>query len=213
MVEFGPATVSVSRETRQKLNIYAALLQRWQAKINLVSATTLDTVWDRHFLDSLQLRLIAPTARRWIDLGSGAGFPGLIVAIDLGMEPEAKVHLVESNGKKCAFLREVIRETAAPAIVHQGRIEAVLPELAASLKPEIISARALAPLTALIGMTHQMLTTSTRALFLKGQDVEVELTESSKCWSLDYRLHQSVDPRGRIVELTRATALDRTSRI
>ena len=194
----------VSRETSERLAIYADLLKRWQTRINLVADGTLDSIWKRHFADSLQLRRLAPDVTRWIDLGSGAGFPGLVTAIELRQVPNAMVHLIEANGKKCAFLREVSRETGAATTIHHRRIEDILPDLH-SIEPTIISARALAPLSKLIALTHLMLKTSTRALFLKGQDIEAELTESSKCWNLDYTLHpSSVDERGCIVELTQA---------
>ena len=195
----------VSRETLDRLKIYADLLRKWQAHINLVAEGTLAALERRHFADSLQLRSIAPEILRWVDLGSGAGFPGLVVAIDLAGQANTEIHLIESNGKKCAFLREVSRETGARAVIHHGRIEDVLPGLA-SPEPTILSARALAPLSVLIDLTHQMLKTPTRALFLKGQDIAAELTDSSKCWNLEYQLHQSsVDERGCIVEIYGAT--------
>ncbi len=113
-------------ETQQRLAIYAELLRKWQKTINLVAASTLPHIWTRHFADSLQVQAAAPEALIWVDLGSGAGFPGLVTAIRLADKPGAKVHLIDSDQRKCAFLREVSRETAAPAIVHDGRIESVV---------------------------------------------------------------------------------------
>ena len=115
--------VPVSRETAERLAAYVALLRKWQRAENLIAPSTLPAIWRRHVADSAQLVALFPEARRWLDLGSGAGFPGLVVAI-LGAEhADTAVHLVESNRKKCAFLRQAIRETGAPAIVHEGRIE------------------------------------------------------------------------------------------
>jgi 16S rRNA (guanine527-N7)-methyltransferase len=195
--------LNVSRETEERLAIYAKLLRRWQERINLVAPGTLDQIWSRHFADSLQLRGLAPLARRWVDLGSGAGFPGLVVALDL---PDGDVHLIESNGKKSAFLREVARETGVALSIHHGRIEDVLPDLAATWKFDIVSARALAPLGKLLDYSHQVLTTQTRALFLKGQDVESELAEAARSWNFTNRLHKSlIDSRGCVVEIAAAT--------
>lgn len=195
---------NVSRETSNRLEIYATLLLKWQARINLIAETTATSIWRRHFADSLQLRRIAPDARRWIDMGSGAGFPGLVLAIDLADDPDAHVHLIESNGKKCAFLREVVRETGVRATVVDGRIETAMPAIG-SHPVDVVTARALAPLTMLLGYSEQVLKTGARGLFLKGQDVERELTDSTKCWNLDYQLHRSeTDPDARIVEITSA---------
>jgi len=128
----------VSRETRERLNTYAELLRKWQRSINLVGPKTLDDLWNRHFVDSAQLLpLIPPTARVLVDFGSGAGFPGLVLAI-LGM---AEVHLIESDQRKATFLREVARATGTPVTVHAKRIEQVTP-----FPADIVSARALAPL-------------------------------------------------------------------
>ncbi len=205
MSEISLSSLNVSRETKQKLDIYADLLRRWQARINLVSPTTLPDLWNRHFVDSLQVFALAPDARLWADLGSGAGFPGLVIAIALAdisvvdTGKTAKVHLFESNGKKCAFLREVIRETGCPAVVEDGRIE---DKLLASTGFDVVTARALAPLHKLLSFTEEVLKTGTRALFLKGQDVELELDEASTYWNFDPKLHPSrVDPRGVIVDI------------
>jgi len=193
----------VSRETLDRLTLYAELLSRWQARINLIGPATKDDLWKRHFLDSYQLRSLAADAQAWVDLGSGAGFPGLVIA--MGLSAAARVHLVESNGKKCAFLREVIRVTGAPAIVHQGRIEDIVPELRIETI-EIVTARALAPLPRLLDWAAPMLTTGARGLFLKGEGVATELTESARWWSLSYTLHPSLsDGRGCILDICTMT--------
>lgn len=206
------ADLDVSRETQARLQIYADLLARWQARINLISPTTLPYIWQRHFMDSLQLRRLAPEAAIWLDMGSGAGFPGLVLAIAMGDEPAGKtlthVHLVESNSKKCAFLREVARETGVEVTIHNERIEVALPQFFSegSRKLDIITARAVSSLSQLLDYSYLLLTSPTRALFLKGQDVEVELTEAAKCWNLSYKLHPSLShPESAIVEIHRAS--------
>ena len=167
----------LSPETETRLAIYAELLHKWQKIINLVAASTLPQLWMRHFADSLQVQAAMPAARVWADLGSGAGFPGLVTAICLAGIPDAKVHLIESDQRKCAFLREVSRETSAPAAVHQGRIEDILPELAEPI--EAVSARALAPLPILLGYAENLLDKGAVGLFLKGERLADELTDSA----------------------------------
>jgi 16S rRNA (guanine527-N7)-methyltransferase len=163
-------------DTVARLTTYAALLRKWKMTINLVASSTLPFIWTRHFADSLQVQAALPKARLWADLGSGAGFPGLVTAIKLADDPGAKVHLIESDQRKCAFLREVSRETQAPAEVHQGRIEDVLPEISASL--EAVSSRALAPLPQLIGYAAEALDNGAIGAFLKGEQWPDELTPS-----------------------------------
>ncbi len=114
---------NVSRETWARLEQFAELLLRWQASTNLVAASTLPHLWTRHIADSLQLLPLAPKAKTWVDLGAGAGFPGLVIACALAETPDAEVHLVESNQKKASFLREAVRTLSLPAIVHARRIE------------------------------------------------------------------------------------------
>lgn len=171
------ALFPLSRDTKERLALYAELLTKWQKTINLVAASTLPHIWTRHFADSLQVRAAVPQARLWVDLGSGAGFPGLVTAICLAGDPRAKVHLIESDQRKCAFLREVSRETGAPAQIHAGRIESITEKIDDPI--EAVSARALAPLPALIGYARKFLDQGAVGVFLKGQDVERELTDSS----------------------------------
>jgi 16S rRNA (guanine527-N7)-methyltransferase len=165
----------VSRETMERLRQYQALLAKWNRRINLVGRRSLDDVWRRHFLDSLQLLPHGPDRGPWLDLGSGAGFPGLVLAI--AGAPE--VHLVESDGRKCAFLREAARITGSDVTIHQSRIED-LP----ALKPMAVTARALAPLPRLLSLAWPQLSADTLMLLPKGQDVDVELTEAAKCWKM-----------------------------
>jgi 16S rRNA (guanine527-N7)-methyltransferase len=196
------AASDVSRETLERLDRYADLLLRWQTVKNLIGPKTIPTLWTRHIADSLQLVGIEPEARRWADFGSGAGFPGLVVACALAGRAGARVDLVESNGRKAAFLREAARVLDVPAIVHDRRVEDVVPGL---VDIEVVTARALAPLSDLLVMSALLLKTGSRCLFLKGQDVEVELTEASKSWTLEASVIPSVtDPGGRIVRIAAA---------
>ncbi|HUD94981.1 16S rRNA (guanine(527)-N(7))-methyltransferase RsmG [Sphingobium sp.] len=195
------AATSVSRETMARLLTYEALLRKWQGSINLVASSSLAEIWNRHFLDSAQLVPLAPTARSWVDIGSGAGFPGLVVAILLAGRAGFRMHLVESDQKKSVFMREVIRATGAPAIVHMMRIEEFWTggEVAS---PDIISARALAPLPRLLDWTSSFWGKDTIGLFLKGQGAAAELTESAKNWIFDSEaIASQSDPSGTVLKL------------
>jgi 16S rRNA (guanine527-N7)-methyltransferase len=194
------ALTPVSRETEARLDRFVDLLLQWQAKTNLVAPSTLPTIWTRHIADSLQLLSIAPSANVWADLGSGGGFPGVVIACALAEIPGAKVHLVERNAKKAAFLREALRVTASPGIVHLGDIRDIVDRFASPV--DCISARALAPLHQLIGFTEPLLQNGAKALFLKGQDVEAELTEAARYWNIAPKLHSSrTGGQGWVVEL------------
>jgi 16S rRNA (guanine527-N7)-methyltransferase len=194
---------AVSRETAARLDRFVALLLKWQQTTNLIAASTGEEIWTRHVADSLQLLVHAAAARVWIDLGSGGGFPGLVIACALAKHPGASVHLVESNAKKAAFLREAARATGAPAIIHNERIEKFVSHFAG--QADIITARALAPLAELLAYADPLLTKGAIGLFPKGQDVEAELTEASKYWSIEATLLPSqTDPKGRIVLVRRA---------
>jgi 16S rRNA (guanine527-N7)-methyltransferase len=159
---------------RAELEVYEALLQRWQAKINLVASGTLGDLWLRHFADSAQVHAAAPAVTHWADLGSGAGFPGLVTALLLKRRPGAVVHLIESDQRKAAFLRAVSRETAAPAVIHAERIEIAMPRLTGQI--EGVSARALAPLPDLVDFAAGALTHGAVGVFLKGEEWRDELT-------------------------------------
>jgi 16S rRNA (guanine527-N7)-methyltransferase len=192
--------IPVSHETVARLDRYLDLLCQWQAKTNLVAPSTLPQLWTRHIADSLQLLTLAPTAKTWIDLGSGGGFPGVVLACALAEAPEAKVHLVERNSKKAAFLREALRITSAPGIVHAMGIEDIVDSFEEPV--DCVTARALAPLHQLIGFAEPLVRKGAKALFLKGQDVEAELTDATKYWNIKPNLHASLTGgQGWIVEL------------
>ncbi|MEG6508082.1 16S rRNA (guanine(527)-N(7))-methyltransferase RsmG [Methyloligella sp. 2.7D] len=181
----------VSRETIHSLCIYSELLSEWQSWTNLVAASTLPDLWSRHFADSAQLTLLAPEARLWLDLGSGAGFPGLVVAILKAAEPDFRMHVVESNQRKCRFMAEVAEATNAPVEIHNLRIENMKPnEL--PLSPQVISARALAPLPRLLGLAAPLFGRETRGLFLKGRDANHEIETARRDWDFTARCHRSL---------------------
>lgn len=161
-------------EVVRRLDLYADLLRRWQPTINLVAPSTLPELWTRHIADSLQVQAAAPDARRWVDLGSGGGFPGLVTAIVLAGAPAADVHLVESDKRKAAFLRAVVRETGAPATVHAERIERFAAGHAGRV--EAVSARALAPLPQLVAYAERFLLSGATGVFPKGETAAAELT-------------------------------------
>ena len=174
----------VSHETLQKLERYAGCLAEWTQKFNLVSASTLPHVWSRHFLDCAQLvKSIPVKATTVADMGSGAGFPGLVLSI-MGIKT---VHLIEATGKKANFLRAVIDELKLDAVVHQDRVENIK-----DLKADVITARALSPLPELFKLAQRLAREDTLCLFLKGQNAEAELTESAKYWTYECDRVQSI---------------------
>ena len=184
----------VSRETTQRLAIYADLLLRWNEKINLISRDSETQLWSRHIADSLQLiELIPGNVKHALDIGSGAGFPGLVVAIATGIS----FHLVEADKRKAAFLREAARQTGAPVTISALRVEAV--EATAPL----ITARALAPLTSLLDMAVPHLDPAGVCLFPKGVDVDRELTDARVLWNMRVERHPSrIDPHGCILRIS-----------
>lgn len=192
--------VPVSRETLARLDLFVELLLKWQRRTNLIAPSTIPQVWMRHIADSLQLVDLVPDARVWVDVGSGGGFPGLVVACALAQHADAAVHLVDSNLKKAAFLRAAARIIEVPAIVHPQRIDAFIrawrgPRL------DVVSARAVAPLKILLNQCFPLLQKNgVTALFPKGQNVQTELDEATKLWSMGVTLVPSrTDPDGRIV--------------
>ena len=194
------ALVPVSRETEERFAVYADLLERWQRIKNLVAPSTLGELWTRHFADSAQIAAIAPEALRWADMGSGAGFPGLVVAILLVGRAGAQVHLIEANARKCAFLREAARACGAPATVHNGRVEDVLPSLK---HVDVVTARALAPLPRLVEMGRVLIDGGTTGIFLKTQAELVDVFHGAP--ALDHVILPSVtSAEGRILVLRRA---------
>jgi 16S rRNA (guanine527-N7)-methyltransferase len=225
------AAFHVSRETLDRLALYEGLLRHWQKTINLVAPSTLDAIWHRHFADSAQLLPLGPAATTWLDLGSGAGFPGLVIAVMLaervktivpsphhaggvsstrrGGESPAKerprITLIDSNARKCAFLREVVRQTAiAPSVtvdILSTRIEQAATQ--ARLRgPDVISARALAPLDRLVGLAAKLSSPRTVGLFLKGRDAAAELKAAEKMWNFNAELIPSrTDPDARVIAI------------
>jgi 16S rRNA (guanine527-N7)-methyltransferase len=190
----------VSRETEVRLQSYVDLMLEWQAKTNLVAPSTLPNLWTRHISDSLQLLQLAPSALTWADLGSGGGFPGVVLACGLAETPGARIHLVERNAKKAAFLREALRITGAPGTVHLADIGDSVDRITGTV--DCVTARAVAPLHQLIGYAEPLVRQGAKALFLKGQDVEAELTEATKYWNITPHLHSSrTGGQGWIVEL------------
>ncbi|MSO85489.1 MAG: 16S rRNA (guanine(527)-N(7))-methyltransferase RsmG [Rhodospirillales bacterium] len=173
--DFAHAT-SASPETMKRLKRFVALLEKWQSVKNLVGKSTLPDVWHRHILDSAQLEpLVAKVPGSMADIGSGAGFPGLVLAIMTGRH----VHLIESDTGKCAFMAEVARATDAPVTILNRRIESVT-----DIKFAVVTARAVARLVELIGLAEPIMEPDSRCFFLKGQRVSDELTKALKRWNM-----------------------------
>lgn len=177
----------VSRETWERLDQFAVLLAKWQKAINLVSPKTLDEMWTRHIADSLQIVDLVPgSAEILVDLGSGGGFPGLVIAAALADRPGFHAHLIESDQRKCAFLREVARTMGVPVEIHNMRIEAALSECPHGA--DVVTARALAPIKELLFLAAPLLKAGTLGIFPKGQDVESELIEATKYWTISAKI-------------------------
>jgi 16S rRNA (guanine527-N7)-methyltransferase len=190
--------IPVSRETEKRLNMFVEALLLWQRTTNLVASSTLTKLWTRHVADSLQLIDLAPEARVWVDFGSGGGFPGLPIACALADQPSAMIHLIESNGKKAAFLREAVRVTGVPAKIHQERAEKFGETWQETV--HVVTARALAPLKTLCDQAFPLIARGAVGLFPKGQDVDAELTEAAKYWSIEAeKVPSKTSPDGCIV--------------
>lgn len=190
----------VSRETFERLKAFETLFRKWAARINLSAPSTLEETWRRHILDSAQLARLEPDAKRWIDIGSGGGFPGLVLGFLLMERVGASIDLVESNRKKTSFLQMVCGEFRLPARVHAKRIEDTYQVIRG---PEVVTARALAPLPLLLQLSAPWLTTGAKALFHKGRDYRAEVEESSKLWSFELVEHQSlIDPQSIVLEIS-----------
>ncbi len=174
------------------------MLTEWNGRMNLVGASTLPDFWNRHAWDSAQLLQLEPEALTWADLGAGAGFPGLVLAILLKDKSESRVHLVESMAKRCRFLSEVSTALNLQTNVHNTRAEDT------QLTVEVVTARACAPLTKLLGFAKPCLDRGARGLFLKGEDVAVEIEEARKTWRFSADIVESQsDPRGRVLRIER----------
>jgi len=198
------AILPVSRETGQRLEAFVALLQKWQPVENLISPATLPHVWRRHVADSAQLYVLFPAVTRFADLGTGAGFPGLVLAILGHGRPGFHVDLVESNQRKCAFLRAVVRETGAPVSVHHGRAEHVTPQLwqGSVNHNDCVTSRALAPLSGLLGYAEPLLMRGALAAFHKGSDWAREVEEARTDWDFELVPHPSGVGEGAILEIS-----------
>lgn len=189
-----PALVEIAPQ----LELFEALLQKWQAKVNLIGKSTSGNIWSRHFADSAQLANHAALDKRWVDLGSGAGFPGVVIALLQRAHGGGEMHLIESDSRKAAFLREVSRETDARAIVHNARCEDAL----SNIDPEIICSRAMTGMPSLIGYARPFVEKSAIALFLKGRDVASELTRTPIPSNFSVDIASSlVDPKGAVVKV------------
>lgn len=191
----------VSHETVERLKVYASLLEKWQSAVNLVAPNTLPQLWQRHFTDSAQLLNFAPDAKIWVDLGSGGGFPGLVIAILLANQGECCVHLVESNSRKCAFLFEVARQTGARVRIYNARIADAAQSGAIAI-PDVVTARALAPLDALLELALPFFGDASTGLFLKGREALSEIADAKRRWAFDVSIHPSMsDAEGKILEI------------
>lgn len=178
------------------LEVFALRLAEANAVMNLVGPDTLPDIWNRHYWDSAQLLALEPAARTWADLGAGAGFPGVVLAILLKETPGAHVWLIDSLGKRCRFLEQVVDELRLPATVINGRAEAQ------ALKVDVVTARAVAAMDKLLGYAQPYLQRGARGLFLKGEKAELEVAEARRVWQFDCDLSVSrSDPRGRIVSV------------
>jgi len=197
--------MSIPASAREKLRMYHRLLLKWQATINLVSPGTIPDAWDRHFVDSVQLSPLLPSGKRQVlfDLGSGAGFPGMVLAI---LRPDIAVHLIESDSKKCAFLSAVSRETDTPVTIHVQRIADAARQIEAV--PDIITARALAPLTALLAHCAPWMAANPHLtmIFPKGERAEEEVAEAQKNWTFACEKHPSqTDAKASILVIKNAS--------
>lgn len=200
------ATFNVSRETLDKLLAYVALLEQWQPRINLVAGATLPDVWHRHIADSAQLLALAPKSGKWLDIGSGAGFPGLVIAIMAHGSAGLRVTLIESDRRKCAFLAEVARHTGISVEIHTARIEQIATQRMLGAV-DVVSARALAPLVRLIPLSLPFFGDATLGLFPKGRDAESEVTQARAAWDFDVEMTPSLtDAAARIVAIRRPRA-------
>ncbi len=190
--------LNVSRESKARLELLHDLVLKWQTHINLIAPSTTANIWNRHILDALQLVALLPKEVEAIaDLGSGGGFPGLVLAA----AQAATVHFYESNGKKAAFLQDALRQMKVPGKVHRLRLE---PQMSNANLPkvQVVTARAFAPLPQLLELAQPFFGPETIGLFHKGQDVDAELTEAAKSWRIAFRKHPSLtDSKSVILEV------------
>ncbi|WP_299819738.1 16S rRNA (guanine(527)-N(7))-methyltransferase RsmG [uncultured Roseibium sp.] len=190
----------------ERLQVYVDLVLKWQPAQNLIAPSTIPDIWTRHVVDSLQTLWTYPEARTWVDIGSGAGFPGVVTAILLADDPEAHVHMIESNQRKAAFLRTALRETGSKGTVHPGRIESVAKDWSLG-KVDAVSARALASLETLFQLSEPFTREGAKAVFHKGQDFQREVNEASARWDFDLVEKVSVvDPTSRMLLFSEISA-------
>jgi 16S rRNA (guanine527-N7)-methyltransferase len=205
-IEAVEAIVSLSRETAERLSAFVALIRKWQPAENLISGKTLPEIWRRHVADCAQLVPLFPDSHRWMDVGTGAGFPGMVIAILLADTESAHVHLVESNRRKCAFLRQAIHATGAAASVHEARAEDVIGGWDLARNPvDRVVARAVASLGDLLAMTAPLIEAGVPAAFMKGEDSDVEIAAACRSWEFDLVRHASrIGGRGVILDIAHA---------
>ncbi len=201
---YGPETFKAefgaTSEQIASLEVYAALLRKWQQAMNLVARDSLQTLWRRHFADSAQLLPFIPPGSACLDFGAGAGFPGLVVAI-LAADAGTHVHLVESNARKCAFLREVARQTGTPVEIHNARVEDIT-DRGTVAHIDVVMARGVAPLTKLLEWSHPFFRSGTLGLFLKGRRANEEIALAREAWTFEARTHPSAtEPDGKVLEI------------
>jgi 16S rRNA (guanine527-N7)-methyltransferase len=190
----------VSRETSERLDRFVAHLLKWQPVVQLVAPSTLTKIWTRHIADSLQLLPDIAGAKEVVDVGSGGGFPGLMLAV---AAPDKNFHLIESDTRKASFLREALRVTETAAKVYPERVESVAKRIGTGI--HMVTARAFAPLSALLEMTGPFFRHGAKGVFLKSQDVDDELTTAAKSWNVNFQLRNSLtDPRGRVLLIDKA---------
>ncbi len=197
--------IKASDSLLARFSEYQKILEKWQRRINLVSKTTLPDIWQRHFLDSAQLYPLLPkTSKSLIDLGSGAGFPGLVLALLVSEQGGPDIHLIEADSRKAAFLTEASRVLEVNVTVHARRLETIT-----DLKVDIITARALSPLRRLLEQAERFMKPSTACIFLKGEKVAHELTEARKHWTMTVTETASVThDLARILNLTEVSRVD-----
>ncbi len=202
--------VPVSRETEERLALFVELLTRWRKVTNLISAASFADVWIRHVADSAQLLDLAPHARRWVDLGSGAGFPGMVLAIRLAGRPGAEVHLVDSDQRKCAFLREIARATGAPARIHCARVESIAPGSLTLV--DAVTARALAPLPIVLDFARVWIMQGAVGVFPRGRTTAAQLAALPASPELKLAAVESrIDPRASILIVRRGESAQHAS--
>ena len=192
--------VPVSRETEERLATFVEVLDRWRHKTNLISNLTFPSVWTRHIADSAQLIALAPEAKRWVDMGSGAGFPGLMIAIQLADIPDAIVHCIESDGRKCAFLREAARATGAAAQIHPVLVEAIDPKSLGTV--DAVTARAFAPVPLTFKLARPWMERGAIAVFPRGESAKDHIAASPEAWTHVIETLQSVvNPKAAILRI------------